>query len=605
MVVPQGQDEEGRRRRYLDTDHLTERGGFVNFKVNVYFLTIAWPAPTIPRETSGADAHQEGCMTITNPILPGFNPDPSILRVGDDYYIATSTFEWYPGVQIHHSRDLVHWRLLTRPLRRANQLDMRGDPDSCGIWAPCLTHSDGLFWLIYTDVKRYGRASVGGMSSASLRDFHNYLVTAERIDGEWSEPIYLNSSGFDPSLFHEEDGRKYLLNMLWDHRAGQNRFAGIVMQEYSVRERKLIGERKNIFQGTAIGFTEGPHVYKREGYYHLLVAEGGTFWGHAVTMARSRELWGPYELHPDAYVLTARDKPECPLQRAGHASLVETPQGETYMAYLCGRPLPNRGRCVLGRETAIQKMTWGADGWLRTLEGDAMPRTSTPGPAVKAQPFDVPPAREDFDAPDLPLDFQWLRTPYPERIFSLKERPGFLRLYGRETLGSQFEQALVARRQQAFCFTASTRMEFAPQHFQQAAGLIYYYHATKFHYLFMTEDETQGRHLRVMSCVPDVGDSFTPPIPLPAKSAEIELRMDVDYERLIFSYRLPGAVWKALPQVFDGSVVSDEAGPPTLPNFTGAFTGVACQDLSGMRQPADFDYFAYAERDYQARITFE
>ena len=143
-------------------------------------------------------------MNITNPILRGFNPDPSILRVGDDYYIATSTFEWYPGVQIHRSRDLVNWRLLTRPLRRASQLDMRGDPDSCGIWAPCLTYADGLFYLIYTDVKRYGRASIGGMSNASLRDFHNFLVTSNQLDGEWSEPIYLNSSGFDPSLFHDE-----------------------------------------------------------------------------------------------------------------------------------------------------------------------------------------------------------------------------------------------------------------------------------------------------------------------------------------------------------------------------------------------------------------
>src|SRR3954454_16739320 len=207
-------------------------------------------------------------MTITNPILRGFNPDPSILRVGDDYYIATSTFEWYPGVQIHHSKDLVHWRLLTRPLRRASQLDMRGDPDSCGVWAPCLTYADGLFYLIYTDVKRYGRASVGGTGAASLRDFHNYLVTAKRIEGEgeregdWSDPIYLNSSGFDPSLFHDEDGRKYLLQMLWDHRPGHNRFPGIILQEYSPSERRLVGRRELIFRGTDIGFTEGPHLYK-------------------------------------------------------------------------------------------------------------------------------------------------------------------------------------------------------------------------------------------------------------------------------------------------------------------------------------------------------
>lgn len=540
-------------------------------------------------------------MTIQNPILRGFNPDPSILRVGDDYYIATSTFEWYPGVQIHHSRDVVHWRLLTRPLRRASQLDMRGDPDSCGIWAPCLTYADGLFHLVYTDVKRYGRTSIGGTSNASLRDFHNYLVTAEQVDGDWSEPVYLNSSGFDPSLFHDEDGRKYLLNMLWDHRPGQNRFAGIVLQEYSPRERKLIGQRRLIFRGTSIGFTEAPHLYKQGGYYHLMVAEGGTFWGHAVTMARSRRIEGPYEMHPDTYVLTARDRPDCALQRAGHGSLVQTQDGQTYMAYLCGRPLPNRGRCVLGRETAIQKMVWSEDGWLRTADGQGVPQISTPAPNLPAHEFSAPPAREDFDSTELPIDFQWLRSPYPQRLWSLAERPGFLRLFGRETLGSPFEQALVARRQQAHCFSASTRMEFQPEHFQQAAGLILYYHATKFHYLFLTEDETSGRHLRVMSCTPDVGDSQSAPIPLPPGTGNLELRMDVDYERLIFAWRLPGQPWRALPQIFDASIVSDECGPPTLPNFTGAFAGVCCQDGAGTCRPADFDYLEYRERDYQAK----
>ena len=303
---------------------------------------------------------------IANPILRGFNPDPSIVRVGDDFYIATSTFEWYPGVQIHHSRDLVHWRLAARPLNRATQLDMLGDPDSCGVWAPCLTHADGLFHLVFTDVKRYGRTTTAGASGASLRDFHNYLVTSPTIDGDWSDPVYLNSSGFDPSLFHDDDGRKYLLNMLWDHRPGQNRFAGIVLQEYAPADRKLVGVRRNIFKGTPLGLTEAPHLYKRDGFYYLITAEGGTAWGHAVTMARSRTLLGPYELHPDVYILSARNRPDAALQRAGHADLVDTAAGETYMVYLCGRPLPNRGRCPLGRETAIQPMTWGADGWLRT-----------------------------------------------------------------------------------------------------------------------------------------------------------------------------------------------------------------------------------------------
>ena len=541
-------------------------------------------------------------MTIHNPILPGFNPDPSIVCVGDDYYIATSTFEWFPGVQIHHSRDLIHWRLLTHPLNRASQLNMLGNPDSCGIWAPCLSYADDLFWLIYTDVKRYGRTTVGGASGASLRDFHNYLVTSPRIDGDWSDPIYLNSSGFDPSLFHDDNGRKYLLNMLWDHRPGNNRFAGIVLQEYSAKERNLIGERQNVFKGTSLGFTEAPHLYKRNGWYYLLTAEGGTGWGHAVTMARSRKITGPYELHPDTYILSARHRPDIELQRAGHADFVETQSCETYMVYLCGRPLHNRGRCTLGRETAIQKMIWGKDGWLRTLDRQGISTIETPAPSLPVHKFPMTPAREDFNEPELPIHFQWLRTPWPEEIFSLTARPGFLRLFGRETIGSLFKQALVARRQQAYCLSAVTVVEFEPEHFQQSAGLVCYYNSAKFHYFFISCDETFGKHLRVMSCLPDSTqtDALTPPIAIPA-GKPVHLRAEIDYERLHFAYRLEGVdkEWHWLPQQFDASILSDEATAPGQANFTGAFIGMACQDMAGTSNHADFDFFEYRERPYR------
>jgi xylan 1,4-beta-xylosidase len=456
---------------------------------------------------------------------------------------------------------------------------------------------------VYTDVKRYGRTTSAGASGASLRDFHNYVITSPRIDGDWSDPVYLNSSGFDPSLFHDEDGRKYLVNMLWDHRPGQNRFAGIVLQEYSPRERQLIGERRTIFSGTALGFTEAPHLYKRGGWYYLITAEGGTGWGHAVTMARSRSLLGPYELHPDVYILTARDRPDAALQRTGHADVVETESGETYMVYLCGRPLRNRGRCTLGRETAIQPMTWGADGWLRTTSGDGLPMIDVPAPArVTPQPWPMPAIRQDFGDGVLPSDFQWLRTPRPQDLFSLEARPGHLRLYGRETIGSMFTQSLVARRQQAHCFSASTIVEFEPQHFQQMAGLVCYYNCSKFHYFYISRDEG-GKHLRVMSALPDqvTADAFTPPIPV-ADGVPIELRVEVDYERLHFAYRIGAAPWQWLPQPFDAAILSDEASAPGLPNFTGAFVGMACQDLAGTALPADFDWFEYSERDYVADV---
>jgi xylan 1,4-beta-xylosidase len=540
-----------------------------------------------------------GAVKIKNPILPGFNPDPSIVRVGDDYYIATSTFEWYPGVQIHHSRDLIHWRLLTRPLNRASQLNLLGDPDSCGIWAPCLSHEGGVFYLVYTDVKRYGRTTQGGSAGASPRDMHNYMVTSPRIDGDWSDPVYLNSSGFDPSLFHDEDGRKYLVNMIWDFRPGHNRFGGIALQEYSCEEHRLIGRPLNIFQGTPIGFTEGPHLFKRNGFYYLLTAEGGTGWGHAVTLARSRKLEGPYELCPDVHILTSRNRPDLDLQRAGHADLVETQGGETYMVHLCGRPLRNRGRCTLGRETAIQKMAWGADGWLRTLDGDGLASLEVEAPDLPECYFPELSPREGFDQQRLPIQFQWLRSPWPDELFSLNARTGYLRLYGRESLGSWFRQSLVARRLQAHCFSASTVVEFEPETFQQMAGLVLYYNSSKFHYLFLSTDEALGKHIRGMSCLPDQiqADVFTEPVSIP-RGKPVCLRMEVDFERLYFAYSVAGSDWHWLPGVFDASIVSDEAGPPGNPNFTGAFVGMCCQDIAGTQVPADFDWFEYRERDF-------
>jgi len=368
-----------------------------------------------------------------------------------------------------------------------------------------------------------------------------------------------------------------------------------------VTERKLVGPRRNIFPGTSLGLTEAPHLYRKGEYYYLLTAEGGTGWNHAVTMARSRSLTGPYELHPDTYILSSRQRPDVVLQRAGHADLVETPSGEPYLVYLCGRPLSNRGTCVLGRETAIQPMVWGADQWLRTTDGKGLAQLEAAAPGLPAHVFPASAAREDFDGTQLPIDFQWLRSPWPEELFSLSARPGHLRLYGRETIGSLFRQSLVARRQQAHCYSASTIVEFEPEHFQQQAGLVCYYGGSKFHYLYLSHDDELGKHLRVMSSLPNhaQADAFTPPIAL-ARSRRVEMRVEVDRERLVFGYRLEGDDWSWLPQSFDASILSDEASAPGRPNFTGAFVGMACQDMAGTACPADFDYFEYREREFQA-----
>lgn len=521
---------------------------------------------------------------IQNPVLKGFNPDPSILRVGKDYYIANSTFEWFPGVQIHHSRDLANWRLLARPLDRQSQLDMVGNPDSGGVWAPCLSYSDGLFHLIYTDVKYWKRDP--------YKVAHNYLVTAPSITGPWSEPVFLNSSGFDPSLYHDDDGRKWFLNMVWDHRKQNNRFAGILLQEFCPKTRSLVGPVKEIFKGTDRGLVEGPHLYKRNGYYYLLTAEGGTEYAHAATLARSRNIEGPYELHPQKYLVSSWGHPEAPLQKAGHGSLVETQQGEWYLAHLCGRPIDGK-HCTLGRETAIQKCVWGDDDWLYLEQGGMVPAINTEGPAGLA-PAPFPDAEWNgwFDSPSLDIHFQSLRQPIKEDWLSLTERPGFLRLKGMEPTVSTFRQSLIARRVQSFDVSVETSVDFQPATFQQMAGLIAYYDTENHFYLRLSHDEAKGRTLNIIatdaarSCEILEEDVAVPP------TGAVNMRLTLNGVELGFEYSTGEGEWRQIGPTLNGAILSDDYSHL---GFTGAFVGVCCQDLSGGNLHADFSRFIYCE----------
>ena len=518
--------------------------------------------------------------TIHNPVLTGFNPDPSIVRVGDDYYIATSTFEWFPGVQISHSKDLEHWRVVSRPLSRYAQLDMRGNPNSGGIWAPALSYHDGLFYLIYTNVRRW---------AGSFKDVYNYLVTAPSIEGPWSDPIYLNSSGFDPSLFHDDDGRKWLVNMVWDHRPLHNSFGGILLQEYDPERKALVGPIKNIFKGTDLGLVEAPHLYKVDGWYYLITAEGGTFLTHAESVARSRQVDGPYEVMPGNPLITSAYDQRLRLQSAGHASLVQHQDGSWGLAYLCRRPLPN-GRSILGRETALQPIVW-EDGWPRLAGGGNKPSDTFEAPDLPSHPWPASPERDDFDADTLSIDWQAPRVPIDENMASLTARRGHLRLYGRESIVSNFEQSLVARRQDHFHVVASTCVEFEPETFQQMAGLVAFYNTDSFYYLFLTQAPHSRKCLGLMRC--ERGD-VTYPIekeyPLDGHD-RVYLRLEIDHDRIRFSYSTDGENWTAAGWEQDASILSDEHVVPC--GFTGNFVGMACQDLTGRRKHADFDWFEY------------
>ena len=352
---------------------------------------------------------------IRNPILPGFNPDPSIVRVGDDYYIATSTFEWYPG---RPDPPLARPGALApadpAADARASQLDMRGDPDSCGVWAPCLTYADGLFYLIYTDVKRYGRTTVGGASGASLRDFHNYLVTSpthrRRLVGSRLPQQQRLRSVAVPRRRRPEVPASTCSGTI--ARAATASPASCCRNTRR-RERRLVGERRIIFEGTPLGLTEAPHLYKRDGYYYLITAEGGTGWGHAVTMARSRDAdrplrAAPRRLRPDrarpARCAAAARRPCRPRRDAGRRDLhgLSVRPAAPQPRPLHARPRDRDPADGLGRRRLAAHA--------RTATG--LPQLEVAGAGrLPAHPFPAAPSASDFDAPQLPIDFQWLRTP--------------------------------------------------------------------------------------------------------------------------------------------------------------------------------------------------
>ena len=524
---------------------------------------------------------------MKNPILKGFNPDPSIVRVGDDYYIATSTFEWFPGVQIHHSKDLVNWQLIARPLNRLSQLNMVGNPDSCGVWAPCLTYHDGIFYLVYSNVRSF---------DGVWKDTPNYLVTTKDIAGDWSEPIFLGSSGFDGSLFHDDDGRKWFTSMIVDHRKGRL-FGGIVLQEYSELEQKLIGKQYHIFDCTELGSTEAPHIYKRNGYYYLLTAEGGTEYEHAVTFARSRTLLGNYELHPENPIISAKDYPQNALQKAGHGDLVETQNGEWYIVFLVGRPLTERGRCTLGRETAIEALEWRNDDWIYPKHSQ-VPRLELPNPNLPIMDFPQEPSFDDFNNEGLNIHFQSLRVPITEDWCSLTARQGFLRLKGRESLSSFRYQSLIARRIQSFHIEASTLVEFSPTTFQQMAGLVCYYNTSHFHYLHIMGDESGNRKFLNIITYDNFEMTELDEYIEVTEVQSIGLKVNFNHDEIQFYYATAVNNWQKIGKVLDASILSDDyirGEGRYRPAFTGAFVGLCCQDLSGQNNHADFDWWNYEE----------
>ncbi|MEV0197850.1 glycoside hydrolase family 43 protein [Nonomuraea sp. NPDC050691] len=515
---------------------------------------------------------------IRNPVLPGFHPDPSILRVGEDYYLATSTFEWYPGVRVHHSRDLVHWRPLGGVLTDRRLLDLVGVPDSGGVWAPDLTYHDGLFHLVYGVMDNY---------AFGFKDITNFLITAPSIEGPWSDPVRLPGRGFDASLYHE-DGRSWLLSMVFDSRPGRG-FAGIELRPLDGGEPELILPNRDV--------TEGPHLYKADGWYYLMVAEGGTGYRHGITVLRSRSMSGPYEEDPAGPMLTSRHDPGLALQKAGHGCLVRTRTGEWYVAHLAARPYPG-GTCVLGRETALQRVTW-VDGWPRVPGG--VPAVEVPAPGSVADSPDLTDAQ-----PLGVLGPEWSTLRRPASPDWLTAAPGGLTIQGGQSPYGLRSPSLVARPVTASTCSLEAVMRFTPGNVHQTAGITAYYNSRNWHYLALTSDglvlTTSDRGTRTERRLGGPAGAEG------AEGAEVRLRVEFDgpVVRFFGAHHDPelfgahhGRELVHLGPELDATILSDEHADEHIDGhvrafgFTGAFVGFWVQDLAGEGCAARFEQISY------------
>lgn len=435
------------------------------------------------------------------------------------------------------------------------------------------------FTLVYSNVQSFDH--IWGNTP-------NYLVTTQDIRAGWSDPIFLSNAGFDGSLFHDEDGRKWYTSLYLDE-PNQNLFGGIMLQEFSEEEGRLVGESQLIFEGSELGITEGPHLYKIDGYYYLITAEGGTEYNHAVTVARSMDITGPYELSPFGPIICMADNPDWPLQKTGHGDLFEDGNGNWFIVFLTGRPLTRRGRCTLGRETAIEEIVW-EDGWPK-LKGPSNAPRAVIGVSQKSSLSNV---HYDFLSDGLSNDWQSLRQPISSDWLRVGDEG--LILTGRNSLASLEDQSVVARRIGHFNVRAETflKMETGTGY---SAGMIFYYNTNHYYYLKVTTEEDGRISLTIESN--DKGTTtYSPNLFLP--DSEVFLRGTFIGSEIRFHWSFDGDSWDHMADVaLDGSILSDDyvqnADVKYTAAFTGAFVGLCCQGKAIHKSEASFEFFNYHE----------
>ncbi|WP_270168872.1 glycoside hydrolase family 43 protein [Paenibacillus sp. SYP-B4298] len=509
-------------------------------------------------------------ITYTNPILPGFYPDPSIVRAEDAYYLINSSFEYFPGVPIFRSYDLLHWEQIGHVLDRISQLDVRDRLSSDGIFAPTIRYHAGTFYMITTDVRGIG----------------NFYVTATDPAGPWSDPILVPHGGIDPSLFFDDDGKVYVTAQQGE---GYNSHA--IQYEIDIQTGKALSEPVVVWHGDGGPWTEGPHLYKVNGMYYMMSASGGTAKEHREIIGRSSHPYGPFEMFPEP-ILTHRDM-DHPIQYLGHADLVEDTDGQWWAVFL-GVRLVETGYSVLGRETFLAPVQW-RDGWphIDNNEGVVSLKMQVELPAGNRPTRSKPAAcegRETFAGTELKPEWMFLRNP-AEGSWSLTDHPGSLTLYGQPGgLHDVAQVSFIGRRQQHVHAEYTTCMSFAPASEQAEAGLVarrdedaYYAIGVKrvdgglaVYARLRYRGKSQTEHL-----VPIEGEDFT---------GNVWLRIEADVAEYSLYYSLDGEKWKRLAGASARSLSPEDFVDKMC--FTGTVMGLyASGNGKHCAEPARFAWF--------------
>ncbi|WP_372661824.1 glycoside hydrolase family 43 protein [Cohnella sp.] len=502
--------------------------------------------------------------TYRNPVIPGLHPDPSVCRAGEDYYLVTSSFEYFPGVPLFHSKDLVNWRQIGHCLSRPGQLDLGEVPSSCGIYAPTIRFHNGTFYMATTNVTKGG----------------NFIVHTDDPLGEWSDPIWVDHPGIDPDLFFDEDGTVYFTS------SSNN---GTAQSRIDLKTGKRLSELTFLWNGTGGQYPEAPHLYRIGEWYYLLIAEGGTEYGHMATIARSKRPDGPFESCPHNPILTHRSRHNS-IQSTGHADFVQAPDGSWWTVFLGVRPASYPNKHHLGRETFLAPVTWTEDGWPVVGENGTVSETMPAG-SLALQPVATPPVRDSFDGPALAPQWNFLRSPDPDN-WSLAERASCLTLHGSpETLNDAGSPAFVGRRQQHFDCRASAFLTFAPQRDGEEAGITVFMNQ-KFHYEIAV---TRIAGERKIICRRRIGSMWKVENEAPWSADSVVLTVKADKEQYAFGFS--GGDGDGEPFWF-GRGECSQLSTEVAGGFTGVFIAMYATG-NGIRSasPAHFDWFEYEGAD--------